>query len=95
MLVIADGGQLLLHSIIFEVFRLQAKSDTLKKKMKILHKNAFSRGVVLPALTTILVCGALGLAIIDQKTRPAYFDVVKTAVICYFQTSKKSGNGGK
>ncbi|MEH1946560.1 MAG: hypothetical protein V7K77_06335 [Nostoc sp.] len=57
-------------------------------------KNAFGRGVILPVLTTILVCGALGLAIIDQKIRPAYFDLVKTVVICYFRMPGKSDKEG-
>lgn len=56
--------------------------------------NALSKGVILPVLTTILVSGALGLAIIDQKIRPAYFDLVKTVVICYFRMPGKSDKEG-
>lgn len=58
-------------------------------------KNALSKGVILPALTTILVCGALGLAIADPGSRPAYYRLVQTAIITYFPILGKSDKGGK
>ncbi|MEH1816675.1 MAG: hypothetical protein V7K26_26020 [Nostoc sp.] len=58
-------------------------------------KNAFTQGVILPGLTTILVCGALGLAIADPGSRPAYYRLVQTVVVTYFPILGKSDKGGK
>lgn len=60
--------------------------------MKIAHNNAFYKDVILPALTTILVCSAIGLAIIDENVRPVF---VETAIICCFQMSVKSDDQDK
>ncbi|MFN6569029.1 hypothetical protein [Dendronalium sp. ChiSLP03b] len=57
--------------------------------MKIVPKNAFIEGVILPALTTTLVCSAIGLAIIDKNIRPVF---VQTVIIYCF---KMSGNRDK
>ncbi|WP_189523659.1 hypothetical protein [Nostoc sp. PA-18-2419] len=51
--------------------------------MKIIT-NAFDKGIIVPALLTILVCGALGLAITDPASRPAYFDLVRAVIVAYF-----------
>lgn len=63
--------------------------------MKKQIKNALHGGVIWPALIAILASGALGLAITDQKVHYAYFDLVKTVVICYFRIPRKSDNGEK
>ncbi|MDZ8034793.1 hypothetical protein [Nostoc sp. DedSLP04] len=63
--------------------------------MKKQIKDALDRGVIMPALTTILVCGALGLAIADAGSRPAYYSLVQTVIITYFRIPGKSDNGGK
>lgn len=52
--------------------------------MKIVPKNAFIEGVILPALTTTLVCSAIGLAIIDKNIRPVF---VQTVIIYCFKMS--------
>jgi hypothetical protein len=60
--------------------------------MALTSKNAFRRGVILPVTMTILVSVASGLAIFDKEVRPAYFNLVKTVVICYFRMPGKSSN---
>jgi len=54
--------------------------------MKIVPKNALIEGVILPALTTTLVCSAIGLAIIDKNIRPVF---VQTVIIYCFKMSGK------
>lgn len=55
--------------------------------MKIVPKNTFYKSVILPALTTILVCSAIGLAIVDENIRPVF---VQAVIVNYFQMSGKS-----
>lgn len=47
----------------------------------------------LPSILVILVSGSLCLAVIDEKNRPAYFDIVKVAVGYSFGAMKLQGNG--
>lgn len=63
--------------------------------MASISKNAFHGGGILPFTMTILLSVTIGLATFDKEVRPAYFDLVKTVVICYFRTPRKSDNGGK
>lgn len=57
--------------------------------------HALSKGIILPVLTSILVCGALGLAIADPGSRPAYYRLVQTVIVTYFPILGKSDKGGK
>ncbi|UKP01399.1 hypothetical protein [Nostoc sp. UHCC 0870] len=60
--------------------------------MKIVNPNTLYKGVILPALTTILVVSAIGLAIIYENVRPVF---VETVIICCFQISGKSDDRDK
>ncbi|GAA6621261.1 hypothetical protein [Scytonema sp. NUACC26] len=53
--------------------------------------NVLSFGA-LPSILIILVLGSLGLAVIDEKNRPAYFDIVKVAVDYSFGAMKLQDN---
>jgi hypothetical protein len=43
-------------------------------------------------ILVILVAGSLSLAIVDPTNRPAYFDIVKIAVVYFFGTTKSQKN---
>ncbi|MEH2193118.1 MAG: hypothetical protein V7K98_10820 [Nostoc sp.] len=58
------------------------------------HSN-FSGQEQLNPILVILVAGSLSLAIVDQTNRPAYFDIVKIAVVYFFGTTKSQGNINK
>ncbi|MHC0061565.1 hypothetical protein ACWATR_01390 [Nostoc sp. UIC 10890] len=58
------------------------------------HSN-FSEQEQLNPILVILVAGSLSLAIVDQSNRPAYFDIVKIAVVYFFGTTKSQGNTNK
>lgn len=55
------------------------------------HRDFFRQEQFHPVLV-ILVAGSLSLAIIDQSNRPAYFDIVKIAVVYFFGTVKSQKN---
>jgi hypothetical protein len=57
--------------------------------------NNFSGQEQLNPILVILVAGSLSLAIVDQTNRPAYFDIVKIAVVYFFGTTKSQGNLNK
>ena len=58
------------------------------------HSN-FSGQEQLHPILVILVAGSLSLAIVDQTNRPAYFDIVKIAVVYFFGTTKSQENINK
>lgn len=58
------------------------------------HSN-FSGQEQLHPILVILVAGSLSLAIVDPSNRPAYFDIVKIAVVYFFGTTKTQGNNNK
>ncbi|MEA5604715.1 hypothetical protein [Nostoc sp. UHCC 0252] len=55
------------------------------------HGNLSAQDQLNPILI-ILVAGSLSLAIVDRDNRPAYFDIVKIAVVYFFGTTKSQGN---
>ncbi|MEH2278154.1 MAG: hypothetical protein V7K40_26060 [Nostoc sp.] len=55
----------------------------------------FSGEEQLHPILVILVAGSLSLAIVDPTNRPAYFDIVKIAVVYFFGTTKSQGNINK
>ncbi len=55
--------------------------------MKMVPKNTFFKSVILPALTTIVVSSAIGLAIVDENIRPVF---VHTVIVNYFRMLGKS-----
>ncbi|MFN6462079.1 MAG: hypothetical protein RMZ41_009560 [Nostoc sp. DedVER02] len=57
--------------------------------------NNFSGQEQLNPILIILVAGSLSLAIVDRDNRPAYFDIVKIAVVYFFGTTKSQGNINK
>jgi hypothetical protein len=54
--------------------------------------NNFSGQEQLNPILIILVAGSLSLAIVDRDNRPAYFDIVKIAVVYFFGTTKSQVN---
>ncbi|WP_375501267.1 hypothetical protein [uncultured Nostoc sp.] len=58
------------------------------------HSN-FSGQEQFHPILVILVAGSLSLAIVDQSNRPAYFDIVKIAVVYFFGTTKSQENINK
>jgi hypothetical protein len=58
------------------------------------HSN-FSGQEQLHPILVILVAGSLSLAIVDPSNRPAYFDIVKIAVVYFFGTTNTQGNTNK
>ncbi|MBD2606325.1 hypothetical protein H6G81_17755 [Scytonema hofmannii FACHB-248] len=58
------------------------------------HSN-FSAQEQFHPILVILVAGSLSLAIVDQTNRPAYFDIVKIAVVYFFGTTKSQENINK
>ncbi|MCC5660612.1 superinfection exclusion B family protein [Nostoc sp. XA010] len=58
------------------------------------HSNFSGQEQFHPVLV-ILVAGSLSLAIVDQSNRPAYFDIVKIAVVYFFGTTKSQENINK
>lgn len=63
--------------------------------MKTVFKNALTRGVILPALITIVIANASTLAIVYPDTRHDYMNFMQTVVVCLFGMANKSGNGDK
>jgi hypothetical protein len=61
----------------------------------LIPKNASAKGVILPIVTSILLSGALGLAIIDREVRPAYFHLLETLIVCGYLIPKKPDDNGK
>ncbi|MEH2060778.1 MAG: hypothetical protein V7K50_00660 [Nostoc sp.] len=62
--------------------------------MKKKHSN-FSVQEQFHPILVILVAGSLSLAIADPNNRPAYFDIVKIAVVYFFGTTKSQGDINK
>ncbi|MEH1968198.1 hypothetical protein [Nostoc sp.] len=70
-------------------YQLETEGKMTKK-----HSN-FSGQEQFHPILVILVAGSLSLAIVDQSNRPAYFDIVKIAVVYFFGTTKSQGNINK
>jgi hypothetical protein len=49
------------------------------------------KGEPLPPILVILVAGSISLAIVNKENHPAYFDMVKIAMVYSFGSNKSKG----
>ncbi|OUL23043.1 hypothetical protein BV378_24510 [Nostoc sp. RF31YmG] len=57
-------------------------------------RKSFSAKEQFHPILVILVAGSLSLAVVDQSNRPAYFDIVKIAIVYFLGTTKAQENIG-